>query len=99
MATAAKGAGTISVKSDHTISGTIAVTGMDVAMAHVHEAPAGKKNGPPILTLEKGADGAWSLPAGSKLTDGQYKSLKAGNLYLNVHGAKHMDGEIRGPIK
>ena len=37
----------------------------------------------------------WSVPAGSKLTEEQMASFKAGNLYVNVHSAEHKPGEIR----
>ena len=39
------------------------------------------------------------VPAGSKLTDAQLASLKAGNLYVNVHSAEHKPGEIRAQLK
>jgi len=39
------------------------------------------------------------VPAGSKLTDAQYESYKAGNLYVNVHSAANKGGEIRAQIK
>jgi hypothetical protein len=67
-------------------------------MAHIHEGAIGK-NGPPIITLEKGADESWTVPAGSKLTDEQYKSFRAGNLYVNVHSDQHKSGEIRAQLK
>jgi hypothetical protein len=39
------------------------------------------------------------VPADAKLTDEQYESYTAGDLYINVHSAGHKDGEIRGQIK
>ncbi len=48
-------------------------------MGHIHEGAAPGQNGPPIITLEKGADGSWSVPAGSKLTDEQYDRVQGGS--------------------
>ncbi len=96
--TSATGTGTISVGEDKSISGSVTTKGVDGIAAHVHLAAAGK-NGPPIVTLEKSAEGKWSVPEGSKLTDAQYASYKAGELYVNVHSAANRGGEIRGQIK
>lgn len=98
VATAAKGTGKITIAADKSVSGTITTTGITGTMAHIHKGALGK-NGPPIITLEKGADGSWSVPSGSKLTDAQYKSFKAGNLYVNVHSEGHKSGEIRAQLK
>jgi hypothetical protein len=96
--TAATGTGTITVGADKSISGSVTTKGIDGIAAHVHQAAAGK-NGPPIVALEKGSDGAWNVPQGSKLTDEQYASYKAGELYVNVHSAAHKGGEIRAQLK
>ena len=71
---------------------------IDGTVAHIHVGAPGQA-GPPIITLEKGADGVWSVPAGSKLTVEQIASFKAGNLYVNVHSAEHKPGEIRAQLK
>ncbi|MDS4040480.1 MAG: CHRD domain-containing protein [Candidatus Competibacter sp.] len=39
------------------------------------------------------------LPLGAKLTDAQYASLRAGNLYVNVHTVAHPGGEPRAQLK
>ena len=96
--TSASGSGTISVGDDKSVSGSVKITGFEAAAAHIHVGAPGK-SGPPIITLAKGADGTWSVPAGSKLTDEQYASFKAGDLYINVHSADHKGGEIRGQLK
>ena len=98
VTTDAKATGKITIKADKSVTGKIMATGIDGTMAHIHLAPAGS-NGPPIITLEKGADGTWSVPEGSKLTDDQFSAFKAGNLYINVHSAAHKGGEIRTQLK
>jgi len=98
VTTPATATGTITVGADKSVSGSVTVTGMAVAAAHIHEAPAGK-NGPVAIALVKTADNVWSVPPGARLSDAQYESYKAGNLYYNVHSAAYKSGEIRGQIK
>jgi len=98
VTTSASGTGTITVAADKSVTGTVKTVGIEGTVAHIHVGAPGQ-SGPPIITLNKGADGSWSVPAGSKLTDDQYASFKAGNLYVNVHSAEHKAGEIRGQLK
>ena len=96
--TTASGTGTFNISSDKSVSGSITTTGVDGTAAHIHEGPAGK-NGPVIVPLTKGANNTWSVAPGAKLTDAQYESYKAGNLYVNVHSAANKGGEIRAQLK
>ena len=98
VTTAATGTGTITIGDDKSVSGSVTTKGVSGIAAHVHQAAAGK-NGPPIIALEKTAEGTWSIPKGSKLTDEQYAAFKAGELYVNIHSAAHKGGEIRGQLK
>ena len=98
VTTAASGSGTITVDADKSISGSVTTTGVNGTAAHIHMAAMGQ-NGPVIVPLTKTADGTWSVPPGTKLTDAQYEAFKAGNLYINVHSAANKGGEIRGQLK
>ena len=98
ITTSATGSGAFTVGEDKSISGSITTTGVEGTVAHIHLAGKGK-NGPVIIPLTKTSDNVWSVPAGAKLTDAQYESYKAGDLYVNVHSAKFKPGEIRGQIQ
>jgi CHRD domain len=98
VTTSASGTGTISIAADKSVSGTIKTTGIEGTVAHIHVGAPGVA-GPVIITLTKGDGGVWTVPPGSKLTDEQYASFKAGDLYVNVHSAEHKPGEIRAQLK
>jgi len=96
--TSASGVGRIRVAPDRTVTGDVTVSGVTVSVAHIHEARAGT-TGPIIVPLIKTADNVWSVPPDTKLTEAQFESYKAGNLYFNVHSAANKTGEIRGQIR
>jgi CHRD domain len=98
VTTSALGTGTFTVGADKSVSGSVTVSGMSATVAHIHEAAAGT-TGSIVIPLTKISDNVWAVPAGAKLTDAQYESYKAGNLYYNVHSAAYKSGEIRGQIK
>jgi hypothetical protein len=91
------GSGTINVGADKSISGSVVTTGLAGTAAHIHEAAAGK-NGAVVIALTKDGD-TYSVPSGTKLSDAQLESLKAGNLYINVHTTANPNGEIRAQLK
>jgi hypothetical protein len=91
------GTGTIAVGTDKSVSGSVTTTGIAGTAALIHDAATGV-NGPVIIPLTKSGD-TYTVPAGAKLTDAQYASFKAGNLYVNAHTAANPGGEIRAQLK
>lgn len=99
VTTSGSGSGTITVKDDKSVSGSIKITGITILAAHIHIGQAGR-NGPVIIPLTKSSDGnTFSVPTGAKLTDKQYEAYKAGNLYVNAHSAAYKGGEVRAQLK
>lgn len=94
----ATGHAKIRIGPDKSVNGGLTFTGMAASAAHIHEAPAGA-NGPVIIPLTKTSDTSFAVPPGASLTDEQYASYLAGNLYLNVHSAAYPGGEIRAQLK
>ncbi|EGF31650.1 hypothetical protein IMCC9480_3619 [Oxalobacteraceae bacterium IMCC9480] len=97
VASSATGTAMITVTADKAVSGSINTSGLEGKAAHIHQAAPGM-NGGVVIGLTKTADGSWSVPAGAKLTDEQYASYLAGNLYVNVHTAANPGGEIRAQL-
>jgi hypothetical protein len=104
------GRGQLVVSADRTkIRFALAATGLqDILQAHVHVAPPGF-DGPVVLFLANGPftlrigtlDAGDLLPnqdAGIETFADLLEALDAGDVYLNVHTAAHMGGEIRGQV-
>ena len=97
VTTSAYGTGTVNVMTDRRVVATVNAISMTATAAHIHEGAAGS-NGPVIVPFTKISDNVFVAPEGATLTDAQYASYKAGNLYVNVHSAKNPGGEIRAQI-
>jgi len=98
VSTTARGSGTIRVGDDMSVSGSFTVSGLSPIAAHIHVG-ARDKNGPVAVGFAKTGDNVWSLPAGAKFTDAQYKAFQAGETYVNVHTPANKGGEIRGQLR
>jgi len=83
--------------TDRRVVATVNALYMTATAAHIHEGAAGA-NGPVIVPFTKISDNVFVAPESARLTDAQYASYKAGNLYVNVHSAKNPGGEIRAQI-
>jgi hypothetical protein len=91
------GSGSFRVAEDGTLTGSVTTKDVAGAAAHIHLGAKGR-NGPVIVPLEKKGD-TYSVPAGRKLTASQINAWKAGELYVNVHTARHKGGEVRAQIQ
>jgi hypothetical protein len=97
VSSGASGKSTIKVGEDRSVHGRVVVNGMAPTAAHIHSGAPGI-NGPVVLPLTKTDDNTFVAPPNAKLTDDQYASYKAGNLYVNVHSADYPAGEVRGQL-
>lgn len=98
VSTAARGQGTFTVHDDHSVTGSVTVSGLVTIAAHIHVGARGK-NGPVAIGLTKSSDTVWVVPAGAKFNVEQYKAFRAGETYVNFHTAANKGGEIRAQLQ
>jgi hypothetical protein len=66
----------------------------DPTAAHFHGPAKAGMNAGPVIDISKN----WEKGSAT-LTDEQSKQLQGGDWYVNVHTAKHPNGEIRGQVE
>jgi hypothetical protein len=98
VSTAARGTGSFAVNEDHSVSGSVSISGLAPVAAHIHIGARGK-NGPVAIGLTKSSDTMWVVPAGAKFNDAQYQSFLAGETYVNFHTPANKGGEIRAQLQ
>jgi len=91
------GSGSFTIGADGSVQGSVTTTSVQGTMAHIHIGARGA-NGPVVVPLTKSGD-TYTAPPGAKLNDAQMQAFKAGNLYVNVHSARHKGGEVRAQLQ
>jgi cysteine-rich repeat protein len=95
VVTAATGTAAMTLNPDGTLTYDVTTSGLVGTMAHIHVGAVGV-DGPVVLALDGGPT-VWSGTT-APLTLEQRSQLAAGRLYVNVHTAANVDGEIRGQL-
>jgi hypothetical protein len=97
VSTSADGGGLIVIGDDGSVTGKVSTMGIAGTAAHICQG-AEDKNGPVIVSLVREGN-VFKVPAGTKFTEAQMASFKAGDLYINIHSTANPGGELRGQLK
>src|SRR5436190_742844 len=91
------------VKTSATGSGSIAkgppTQAMDAATPVMKSPSTTSSGGQDSGSTDTQQRSEWTVPEGTRLSDDQFQSYKAGNMYVNVLSAANPGGEIRAQIK
>jgi cysteine-rich repeat protein len=95
VVTVATGTATMTLNPNGTLTYDVTTSGLVGTMAHIHFGAAGVPG--PITINLTGGPSVWSGTTAA-LTVEQKAQLAAGQLYVNVHTAANVNGEIRGQL-
>lgn len=97
----ASGSAEVSVDDSGIVAASIGVSNLSgpATMVHIHRGFAGA-TGPVLIGLTSDDGGStWTVPTDARaLTTDEIGAFNRGELYLNVHTAANMPGEVRGQI-
>ena len=80
------------------ITGTVEGLSSPATVAHIHQAPPARR-GPVAFTIEVSSTTvatSGELSGTLELTDGQIRTLRNSEYYVQIHTENHTGGEIRG---
>lgn len=102
-AVASTGTGSADVVFDHrthTIRWQVSYEGLSgpVTGAHLH-GPAGPGQNAPVAVPLTGDLNAPPLRGAARITPEQFGQLASGQWYVNLHTARHPQGEVRGQLR
>jgi len=97
VASSAFGTGIVTVNLDTRIMiASVVTTGIAETGVHLHVAPVGAIGAAQFALARTPGTTLWT--ASAVLDDAQWRALRSGNFYMDVHSATFPNGEIRGQL-